>query len=187
LAGAPGVEDLDFSEAPAFSRIIGALSEGIALARTSEGPTSEIVYAILALSDFFESLASVLCALAEAGVDVFTDSITESSTLAIVLFLGVAAGMFDGFGSSVAYGGLSALNCSAIFSTFGSSVAFVLASTSTERLGSEIGAAPSISFVMSAASMHLGRRVETLTFFDLDVLEVTKAATFLFFPWFREG
>jgi hypothetical protein len=121
LAGASGVGDLDFSEAPSFSRIIGALSEGLASVRTSEGPASEIVYAISASSDFFETLASVLGASAEAGVDVFTYSITASSTLAILLFHGVVVGMFDSFDSSIAHGGLCAFNFSTVFSTFGSS------------------------------------------------------------------
>jgi hypothetical protein len=117
LAGAPGAGDLDFSVAPSFSRIIGAISEGLALTGT-EGPVSE-------------TLAFILAASAEAGVDVFTYSITASSTLAILLFLGVAVGLFDGFYNSVAHGRLSAFNCSAVFSTFGSSVTFVLALTGT--------------------------------------------------------
>jgi hypothetical protein len=83
------------------------LSEGLASAGTSEGPASEIACSISASSDFFETLASVLGALAEVGVDVFTNSIIASSTLAILLFLGVAVGMFDAFGSSVVHGGLS--------------------------------------------------------------------------------
>jgi hypothetical protein len=45
--------------------------------------------------------ASVPRASAEAGVDVFTDSKTTSSTLAILLFLGVSARMLDGFSSFV--------------------------------------------------------------------------------------
>jgi hypothetical protein len=106
-------------------------SEGLASTGTSEGPASEIVCAIPASSDFFGTLASVLSASTKAGVDVFIESITASSTLAILLFLGVAAGMFDGFDSSVAHGGLSAFNCHAVFSSSGSSVTFVLASTGT--------------------------------------------------------
>jgi hypothetical protein len=70
-AGALGAGDLDFSEAPSFSRIIGALSKGLASAGTSEGLASEIVCAMPALSDFFEILASVLGASTEVGVDVF--------------------------------------------------------------------------------------------------------------------
>jgi hypothetical protein len=137
--------------------------------------------------DFFETLPSVLGTSAEAAVDVFTDSITASNTLAILLFLGVVAGMLDGFGSSIVHGGLSAFNCSAAFSSFGSSASFVLALTDTERLGYVIGAAPSISFGKSTVSMRLGRRVKTLTFFVLDALEVAWVAAFLFFPCFREG
>jgi hypothetical protein len=53
---------------------------------------------------------SVRCASTEVGFDVFTDSITESSTLAILLFLGVVARILDGFGSSVVHGGLRAFN-----------------------------------------------------------------------------
>ena len=140
-----------------------------------------------ASSNFFEALPSVLGASAEAGVNVFTDSITASSTLAILLFLGVVAGMLDDFGSFVVLGGLNAFNCSAAFSSFDSSAGFVLASTDTERLGSAIAAALSISFGTLAISMRLGRRVKTLTFFDFDVLEVTEVVAFLFFPCFREG
>jgi hypothetical protein len=117
----------------------------------------------------------------------FADSITTSSTLAILLFLGVAAGMLDGFGSFVVHGGLSAFNSSAVFSSFGSSIGFVLASTGKKRPGSMIGATPSLNFDTSVVSMRLGRCVKTLTFFDLDTLEVTKVAAFLFFPCFREG
>jgi hypothetical protein len=97
----------------------------------------------------------------EAGVDVFTDSITSSSTLAILLFLGVAAGMLDGFGSSIAHGGHSAFNGSTVFSSFGSLVTFVLALAGIERLGSVIRVAPSLSFGTSTVSMRLGRRVKT--------------------------
>jgi hypothetical protein len=184
---ASGAGDLDFSEAPSFSMIIGALFEGLASAGTSEGPVLEIVCTMSASSDFFETLPSVLGASAEEGVDVFIDSITASSTLAILLFLGVVVGMLDGFDSFVVHGGLSAFNCSAAFSSFGSSAGFVLASTDTERHGSAIGVAPSISFGTLAVSMRLGRHVKTLTFFDLDTLEVVEVAAFLFSPCFHEG
>jgi hypothetical protein len=100
---------------------------------------------MLASLVFLETLASVLSVSAEAGVDVFIDSITASSTLSILLFLGVAVGMLGGFGSSVVHGGLSAFNCYVVFSSFGSSVGFVLASTGIERLGSVIGAAPHLA------------------------------------------
>src|SRR5690242_11830513 len=115
------------------------------------------------------------------------DSIIASRTLAILLFLGVAAGMLDGFGGSVARDELSAFNCSVVFSSFGSSVGFVLASTGIERHGSMTGITTSLSFGTSTISMRLGRRVKTLTFFDLDTLEVVEVETFLFFPCFRVG
>jgi hypothetical protein len=115
------------SETLSFSKVTGAASEGLASAGVSEGLASVGVWAMLASAVSLKSLACVPRASAEAGVDVFTDSITASSTLAILLFLGVAAGMLDGFGSSVAHGGLNAFSCYAIFSSFGSSIGFVLA------------------------------------------------------------
>jgi hypothetical protein len=96
-------------------------------------------------------------------------------------------GMFDGFDSSIAHGGLSTFNGSAIFSSLGSSIGFVLASTGIERPDSMTGATLSLSFGTSAVSMRLGRCVKTLTFFDLDTLEVAEVATFLFFPCFHVG
>jgi hypothetical protein len=187
LKGASGAGDLDFSETLSFSRVIGPVSEGLALAGASEGPASAGVWAMLASVVSLKSLAYVLIASAEAGVDVLTDSIIASSTLAILLFLGVAAGMLDGFDSSVAHGGLIAFNCYVVFSSFGSSVRFVLASTGIERTSSVTGATPSFSFGTSAVSMRLGRRVKTLTFFDLVTLEVAEVAAFLFFPCFCVG
>jgi hypothetical protein len=142
---------------------------------------------MLVSSVFLESLARVLRALAEAGANVFMDSRTTSNTLAILLFLGVAAGMFAGFGSSVAHDGLNAFNCSSVFSSFGSSVGFVLASTGIARPGSVAGTTPSLSFGTSAVSMRLGRHVKTLTFFNLDTLEDAEVAAFLFFPCFHVG
>jgi hypothetical protein len=187
LAGALGAEDLDFSKAPSFPRIIGALSKGLALAGTSEGPASEIVPATSASSDSFETLASMLDASTEAGVDVFIDSITTSSTLVILIFLGVTEGMLDGFDSSIVQGGLSAFSCFVVFSSFGSSVGFELASTGIERLGSVTRATLSLSSGMSAVSIRLGRCVKTLTFFDLNAQEVAEVETFLFFACFRVG
>jgi hypothetical protein len=73
-------------------------------------------------------------------------------------------GMLDGFDSSVAHGGLNAFSCYTVFSSFGSSIGFVLASTGIERPGSMIGETPSLSFGTSAVSMRLGRCVKTLTF-----------------------
>jgi hypothetical protein len=64
---------------------------------------------------FSESLAYVLRVSAEAGADIFTDTKTASSMLAILLFLGVNVGMLDGFGSPTAHVGLSTLNCYVVF------------------------------------------------------------------------
>ena len=142
---------------------------------------------MLASTVSLKSFACVPGASAEAGGYVFTDSITASNTLAILLFLGVAVGMFDGFGSSVVHGGLSTFKGSAVFSSFGSLVGFVLASTGIERSGSMTGATLSLSFGTSAVSMRMGRCVKTLTFFDLVTLEVAEVKAFLFFPCFRVG
>jgi hypothetical protein len=181
-----GSRRLGFLRAPSFSRMSGAIFKGLALTET-EGPASKTVYAMPASSDFFEISPIVLGASAEEGVDVFMDSITASNTLAILLFLRVIAGILDGFGSSIAHGGLRAFNRSAAFSSFGSSVGSVLASTGTKWLGSYIEVDPSISFDTSAVSMRLGPRVKTLIFFYFDALEVVEVAAFLFFPCFREG
>jgi hypothetical protein len=114
-----------------------------------------------------------------------------SSTLAILLFFivaaGIAARILDAFDNSVSRAGLKAFGCSAAFFSFGSSAGLNLALAGTERLGSDIEVDPSISFGTSTVSMHLGWCVKTLTFFDFGTLEVTKAAVFLFFPCFHEG
>jgi hypothetical protein len=57
------------------------------------------------------------------------DSSTTSSTLAILLFLGVNVGMLNGFGSPIGHDGLNTFNYSIVFSNFRSSAGFVLAST----------------------------------------------------------
>jgi hypothetical protein len=131
LMGASGAGDLDFSGTLYFSKVISAVSEGLASAGAFEGPTSTGVWAMLASAVFLESLACMLRASVEAGADVFMDSRTASSTLAIHLFLGVTATMLDGFGNPTAHGGLNTFNCSAVFSNFGSSAGFVLALTGT--------------------------------------------------------
>jgi hypothetical protein len=128
LTGTSGAGDSNFSGTLSFSRAIGAVSEGLASAGASEGLASAGVWAMLASVVFLESLACVLRASAEAGADVFTDSKTASSTLAILIFLGVTAGMLDGFGSPIAHDGLNTFNYFVVFSNFGSLARFVLAS-----------------------------------------------------------
>jgi hypothetical protein len=124
---------------------------------------------------------------AEAGVGTFTDSMTASSTLSILLLLlGVAAGIFDAFGSSASRNRLRTFDCSAAYFSSGPSASSILASAGAERLGSDMEEDPSTSFGASSVSMRLGRWVRTLTFFDFDALEVAEVAVFLFFPYFRE-
>ena len=104
--------------------------------------------------DFFK--ASPTESGAEAGVGTFIDSMTASSTLAILLLLGVAAGIFDAFGSSVSRNGLKAYSCSdAVFSS-GSPADSVPASAGAERLGSDTEEDPSIGLSASIVSMRLG-------------------------------
>jgi hypothetical protein len=173
-----------------FSKTSGAASEGFASANI-EGPASETACVIPALTGPFKISPSALGARAKAGVDAFTDSMTASTTLAILLFFrvaaGIAVGILDAFGNSVSRAGLKAFGCSTAFFSFGSSAGLNLASAGTERLGSDIEADPSISFGTSTVSMRLGRCVKTLTFFNFGTLEVAKAAVFLFFPCFHEG
>jgi hypothetical protein len=163
-----------------------AVSEGLALTET-EGPASEIACVVPVSSDFFKISPPVLGASVEAGVDAYTDSMTASSTLAILLFLRVVAGILDAFGNSVSCGGLRAFSYSTAFFSFGPSVGPVLASTGAERLGSDIEVDPSISFGTSVVSMRLGQCVKTLTFFNLGALKVAEVAVILFFPCFCKG
>jgi hypothetical protein len=134
---------------------------------------------------------------------------TASSTLAILLFLGVVAGAFATFGNSASAGGLK------IFGSFGSgslttsslasaSCSIVFAGPASETFsnlvrsypgmvgaGCSASAAakdvPSPSFSTMAISMYLGRCVKTLIFLPFDKTEMVDAAVFLFFPCFREG
>jgi hypothetical protein len=154
------------SESRRLGFLIGILffQDGLAISETlasveTEGLASEIVCALPASSGFFKISPSVLRASAE-GVDVFTDYITASSTLAILHFLGVVAGIPDAFGNSVMHDRLRAFSCTTAFSSFGSSAGSILASTGTDRHGSDIEANPSISFDTSAVSMRLGRHVK---------------------------
>jgi hypothetical protein len=80
-----------------FSTGTGVAPEGHASAGP-EGLASEVTYAIQSSPDFFK--ASLPVSGAEGGVCTFTDSMTTSSTLAILLLFGVAARIFDALGSS---------------------------------------------------------------------------------------
>jgi hypothetical protein len=128
----------------------------------SEGPASEVACATPASSDFFKASPSV--SGAEAGVCTFTDSMIASSTLAILLLIGVAAGIFDALASSISRNGLKAFDWSdAVFSS-GSSADSVPASAGAERLDSDTKEDPSIGLGTLVVSMRLGRCVKTLTF-----------------------
>jgi hypothetical protein len=81
---------------------------------------------VVASLDFFRVSPSV--AGAEAGVGTFTDSITASNMLAILLLFRVTEAIFGTFGSSVSCNGLKAFSCSAAIFGFGSLADYVLAS-----------------------------------------------------------
>jgi hypothetical protein len=110
LGGASGAGDLDFSGTLSFSGAISAVSEGPASAGASEGPASAGALATLATTVFLASLVYTLRVTVEAEADVFMDSKTASSTLAILLFLGVAVGTLDGFSNPIVPGGINTFN-----------------------------------------------------------------------------
>jgi hypothetical protein len=123
---------------------------------------------------------------AEAGVNAFVDSITASSTLAILLLFGITEAIFAIFGTSVPPNGLETFNCSVAIFDFGSSAGSILASVIAGSLDSRAEDL-STGLGSSAVSSRLGQCVKTLTFFGFGVLEIAEAATLLFFPCFREG
>jgi hypothetical protein len=106
------------------SKVKGLVSEAYA-SIGADGPASAVSSVIPASLDFFG--ISPFLSGAEAGVCTFEDSITASSTLAILLLFGVIAGILDTFGSSGSCGGLRVFDCSADFLNYGSSVVFSLA------------------------------------------------------------
>jgi hypothetical protein len=138
---------------------------------------------------------------------------TASSTLAILLLLGVIAGAFDTFGNSGSGSRLKIFCGPAVSSQSGSLTTFPLASavffgasadpvagtfgTSTDSStlwlagadcpGSAMEDVPSPSFDTVAVSIYLGRCVKTLIFLPFGTTKIAEAAVFLFFPCFREG
>jgi hypothetical protein len=84
----------------------------------TEGPASVSTRAV----------ATFTVSFAGAGVDALVDSMTTSSTLAILLLLGVIAGAFDTFDNSGSGGGLKIFGSPAVFSRSGSLAALPLAS-----------------------------------------------------------
>jgi hypothetical protein len=81
-----------------------------------------------ASADSFVFLTSTLGSSAEVGVSAFVDSITASSSLAILLLFGVTETTFCIFDYSVSCNGLKAFTCSTAIFNFGSSTDSVLAS-----------------------------------------------------------
>jgi hypothetical protein len=178
---------------------IGPVSMG------AEGPASASTRVVVASTGSF----------AEAGVGALVNSKTASSTLAILLLLGVIAGVLDTFGNSGSGGGLRIFvnhadssssgyladfslasvgrfgtSIDLIFScpiTFGASADSPLAPAGPGYSGSAVEEIPSASFGTLAVSMYLGRCVKTLIFFPFGVAEMAKVAAFLFFPCFHEG
>jgi hypothetical protein len=156
-----------------------------------------------------------MASFAGAGVHTLVDSKTASSTLAILLLLGVIAGALDTFGNSGSGGGLRIFGNPADSSSSGSSVVFSLASvgrfdapadsalscpitlgtsadsplelTGARYPGSAVEDVHSASFGTLAVSMYLGWCVKTLIFLPFGAAEMAEVANFLFFPAFREG
>jgi hypothetical protein len=120
LGGASGTDVVGFSGRLSPTNFTGAASEDPVSAWTEEALA---VTASLA-SSIFSPEAS-----AEAGVGVFTDSKTASTTLAILLFLGVVVAVADTFDNSVTVGQLSNFGwSSAVFFGLGSFTEPALAS-----------------------------------------------------------
>jgi hypothetical protein len=74
------------------------------------------------------TVAASTVSLAGAGVDALVDSRTASSTLAILLLLGVIARAFDTFGNSGSAGGLKIFGSPTVSPSSSSLAAFPLAS-----------------------------------------------------------
>jgi hypothetical protein len=126
---------------------------------------------------------------------------TASSTLAILLLLGVFAGAFATFGNSASPGGLKISGSAIAFPRSGSLATSSLASApcfgvltgpAAGTFGDSICSAsavediPSLSFGTMAVSMYFGRCVKTLISLPFGTTEMAEATIFLFFPCFRE-
>jgi hypothetical protein len=157
-----------------------------------EGPASVSARVVAVLATFF----------AGAGVNALVVFMTASSTLAILLLLGVVAGAFATFGNSASVGGLKISGCAIAFPSSGSLTASslepapcfgVLTSLTAGAFGNSVCYAsavedvPSLSLGTMAVSMYLGRCVKTLIFLPFGTTEMAEATIFLFFPCFREG
>jgi hypothetical protein len=171
----------------------------------TEGPASASARAV----------ESSTVSFAEAGVDALVDSKTVSSTLAILLLLGVIAGALGTFDNSGFGGGLRIFRKPADSPSSGSSTAFSLASagcfgasvdsvfscpitygtsansplepTIARYPRSAVEVVPSPSFDTLAVLMYLGQCVKTLIFLPFGTAEMAEVAAFLFFPYFCKG
>jgi hypothetical protein len=74
------------------------------------------------------TVAALIVSFAGAGVNALVDSMTASNTLAILLLLGVIAGVFDTFDNSNSDGGLKIFGGPVVSSRSSSSAVFPLAS-----------------------------------------------------------
>jgi hypothetical protein len=112
----------------------------------------------------------------------------SSKTLAILLFLGVAVVVVNGFDSPVIAGGLSTFGCSTAFSDSGSFTGSALASIDIAGVvfvAEGAASTLSISFGTLVVPIGFGLCVKTLALFSFDALEEVEAATFLFPPCLR--
>jgi hypothetical protein len=112
------------------------------------------------------------------GLRIFGSLADSSSSGSSTVFSLASAGRFGASASSI-------FSCPAIFGTSADSS---LALAGVGYSSSEAEEIPSTSFGTLAVSMYLGRCVKTLIFFPFSVAEMAEAAaSFLFFPCFREG
>jgi hypothetical protein len=180
----------------------------------ADGPASAISSDKPASLDLFG--ISLFLSGAEAGVCIFEDSITTSSTLAILLVFVVIAGILDIFGNSGSCGGLRVFGCSTDLLGYDFSVVFSLVSagrfsTSTGSVFScsaiTIGYGTSANSTLSKSGVlwlnskkrpfsklrHFGcfnipgSVRQNFNLFPFGVVEIAEVATFLFFPCFHEG
>jgi hypothetical protein len=169
-----GAGDLDF---------LGALSSTSPIGEASKGPASARTVVVLAVVASFASPDVSPDASVEVETGAFMNSKTTSKTLAILLFLGVAVVVLDGFDSPITTGGLSTFRCSAAFSNSGSLIELALASigiAGAVSMANGTASVLSISFDTSTVPIGFGQRVSTLAVFAFGTLEEVKAATFLF-------
>jgi hypothetical protein len=177
--GASGEGDVEFSGRLSSISLTGAALEGPASVRAV---VALAVVTSLASSDF------LLDASEEARVGTFMDSKTTSKTIAILLFLGVAAAVVDSIDIPVIAGGLITFGYSAVFSDSGSFTGFTLASVDmagADSIPEGAASALSVSFDTSVLPIGLSLRVRTLALFGFGALEEVEVASFLFPPCLR--